>query len=240
MDKVTLPKRFYKTATIAEVDGGYTVNLDGRAIKTPARATLTVPTQALAEAIADEWAAQGETLDLARMTLTKLANVAIDRTPQTRDEMAIELTRYAQTDVTCYLAEGPTPLRKRQDAAWRPWREWIGEKLGIMLIPVEGITAAPQPEDSLIKVGAHALMLDDFRLTGLTWGCSLLGSAVLAIAVEQGALPAADAFDASVIDADWQAENWGTDEEAADIRVQRAREAAALGLWFDALGAPET
>lgn len=240
MNTSSAPKRFYKTASAAAVEGGYAIHLDGRPIKTPARAALTVPTEALAEAIAAEWDGQGDTLDMKTMTLTKLANVAVDRTPETRDEMAVELTRYAETDVVCFLAEGPAPLRERQDAAWTPWRTWVGREMGILLIPVEGLIASPQPEESIIKVGAHALMMDDFRLTGLLWGCGLLGSAVLAIAVEQGALSAADAINASCVDEDWQAENWGQDEDAAAIRAHKNVEAAALGRWFGALGRPQT
>ncbi len=86
--------------------------------------TLSLPTRALAEVIAGEWQAQGDTLDLQNMTLTRLSNVALDRTPETRDELAEELARYAGTDVTCYLAEGPQELRARQDKAWQPWRDW--------------------------------------------------------------------------------------------------------------------
>jgi chaperone required for assembly of F1-ATPase len=235
MNKPAPPKRFYKTAAAAPAEGGYAVQLDGRAIKTPARADLIVPTEALANAIAAEWNAQGETLDMASMTLTKLANVAIDRAPSTREDLAAELARYAETDVTCFLAEGPTPLREREDAAWKPWREWAGEALGIMLIPVEGLAASPQPQASLDAVKAHALSLNNFRLTGLTWGCSLLGSAILALAVEQGALSAEKALNASCVDEDWQAEQWGQDEEAAAIRANRAKEAEALGKWFAAL-----
>ncbi|MDG1825063.1 MAG: hypothetical protein P8H62_02240 [Henriciella sp.] len=104
-----------------------------------------------------------------------------------------------------------------------------------MLIPVEGLTASPQPQASLEAVRAHALGLEDFRLTGLVWGCSLLGSAVLALAVEQGALDAVEAINASCVDEDWQAEQWSQDEEAAAIRAHKDTEAAALGKWFAAL-----
>ena len=118
MDKVNLPKRFYKEAAVAQDGEGFAVELDGRAIKTPAKATLSFPSEALAKAVAEEWAAQGETLDLQGMTLTRLANVALDRTPETRADLAEELSRYASTDVTCYLADAPAALRERQEAAW--------------------------------------------------------------------------------------------------------------------------
>lgn len=235
MDKVNLPKRFYKDAAVARGGEGFSVELDGRAIKTPAKATLTLPSEALAKAVAKEWAAQGETLDLQSMTLTRLANVALDRTPETRAELAEELSRYASTDVTCYLAETPAALRERQEAAWQPWREWAGKELGVVLVPVVGLMASPQPQASLDAVRDYALGLDDFSLTALAWGCSLLGSAVLSLAVQRGVLGAREAFAASCVDETWQIEQWGEDDEAMVVRAARERDAAALQVWFEAL-----
>ena len=51
MDKVSLPKRFYKDASVVRSELGFSVELDGRAIKTPAKTTLTLPSEALAIAI---------------------------------------------------------------------------------------------------------------------------------------------------------------------------------------------
>ena len=235
MDQRNLPKRFYKQASLGAVESGYVVELDGRPIKTPAKASLSLPTKALAQAIANEWAAQGEYLDLQAMTLTRLANVAIDRTPDTREDLADELSRYAGTDVTCYLADAPSGLQERQEAAWKPWRDWAGRELGVVLMPVIGLTASPQPQASLDAVRDYALTLDDYRLTALTWACSLFGSAILALAVERGALDAIEALSASCVDEDWQVEQWGEDEEAATVRARRQLDAEALQLWFEAL-----
>lgn len=235
MDKANLPKRFYKDASVAQSDRGFGVELDGRVIKTPAKTALTLPSEALAKAVASEWAEQGETLDLQGMTLTRLANVAIDHTPRTRPDLAAELARYAGTDVTCYLADTPRALQTRQETAWKPWREWAGRELNVVLVPVIGLIASPQPQASLEAVQAHALSLDDFSLTALTWSCSLLGSAVLALAVQQRALTAPEALGLSCIDEDWQIEQWGEDDEAKRVRAARQRDAAALQLWFEAL-----
>lgn len=229
------PRRFYKEAGIRAVDGGWQVELDGRPLRTPAKAGLVAPSLRLGEALAGEWNAQDERIDFASMSLTRLANVAIDRTPGTRPEMAAEAARYAETDLVSYLAERPVELRARQEEVWRPLRDWAAEEHGVRLIAVEGIMPIRQPEGSIAAMQAFAASLDDFRLTGLVYGIGLLGSAVLGLAVERRRMSAANAFEASRIDEIHQASLWGEDAEA-QIRIARARdEASALDRWFDAL-----
>ncbi|MEO0981354.1 MAG: ATP12 family protein [Pseudomonadota bacterium] len=235
MDAAARPKRFYETASVEAAEAGWAVALDGRAVKTPAKAGLVLPSEALAEAVAAEWAGQGERIDLTAMHLTKLANVAIDRTPAARNEMAAEVARYAETDLVCHLADGPADLRARQDAAWTPHRVWAGQALGVVLVPVEGIVAAPQPPASLDAAKAHAASLDDFRLTGLAYACGLLGSAVLALAVERGTISAPEAFDLSRLDEVYQAERWGEDSEAVKRTEAQSVEIASINVWFGAL-----
>ena len=235
MDKVTRPKRFYKTAELTELGASdYGIALDGRPLRTPAKAVLALPRRALAQAVAEEWNRQGETLELQQMTLTRLANVALDRTPDTRDALVEELVRYVETDLICYLASAPAELRARQDQIWGPIRTWAGQQLGIVLVPVEGIQASPQPEASLAAARAQAQACDDFRLTGLNWACALFGSAILALGLEQGHLSADEAFQASCLDEDWQIEHWGQDEEAQAVRRARQKDAEALQIWFQA------
>ena len=233
-----LPRRFYKTAAPVlqdEAAGRWTVTLDTRPLKTPSKADLAVPAESLAKAIAEEWAGQGEHIDPSTMPLTRLANVAIDRTPTSREALAEEVAKYTETDLVCHLADGPSELRERQEAAWRPLRDWAGRSLGIMLVPVEGIIAAPQPSASRQAAYDHALSLDDVRLTGLAWACGLYGSAVLALAVERGELEAETAFEHSRIDEAWQIEQWGEDAEAAAATEARRRDARAVGKLFSAL-----
>lgn len=228
--------RFWKEVTVApHTDGGWAVLLDGRTPKTPAKAQLVLPTEAAARLVADEWAAQGEFLDPNTMPATRLASTAIDRIGQARDPVADEIAAYAGTDVVCYLAEHPTPLVKRQEAAWTPWREWAASEMGVALEPAVGIIHQPQSEASIARVKAHALTLDDMRLTGLATAVPLLGSAVLALALEQGALDGEEAFDLSRIDELFQEEQWGVDAEAAERTEARRAEAVLLERWFAAL-----
>ena len=161
------PKRFYETAKPEQIPGGWTVELDGRSIKTPARVALKLPTEKLAKAIAAEWNAQDAEIDLMSMHLTRLANVAIDRTPEIRYEMADELARYCETDLVCHIAEEPEELAELEEAHWAPLGAWAGQALDVILVPVEGIIASPQPDASLEAARNYALGLEDFALTGL-------------------------------------------------------------------------
>ena len=226
-------KRFYKEATAEKDASGWSVLLDGRAIKTPAKKTLSVPSQALGEAVAAEWAVQDEVIDIERMHLTRLVNVALDRVGEQRGGMIDELVKYCETDLLCFLAETPTDLRARQIEAWGPVRDWAGQALDIVLMEVPGgVLAAPQPPASLEAARAYGEGLDDLRLTGVNFGLGLFGSALLSIAVCEKRLGAEQAYEMSILDELYQAEQWGTDEENEARLTNNRTQASALGKFF--------
>ncbi|MCH2457588.1 MAG: ATPase [Henriciella sp.] len=232
-----LPRRFYKEAAVLRDGDKWAILLDDKPVRTPEKNHLATEHETLATLIAEEWAAQGDLIDPTTMPLTRLLNVSIDGAPGARDALADEVAKYAETDLVCHLADGPSELRARQDAGWGHWREWAGKKLDIVLVPVEGVIASPQPDASLKAARDHAASLDDLRLTALTWAMALYGSAVLALAVEQGELDALDAFDLSRIDETWQIEQWGEDEEAMEVVARRRADADAIGQLFAAIKA---
>ena len=228
------PKRFYRQATAAAVQSGWTVLLDQRALRSPAGQPFIVPTQELARTVAGEWQVQGERIDLATMFNTRQVYGVLDRPEDAVVALAAQVARYAETDLLCYLAEGPAVLRDRQEAGWAPLREWA-EELGIVLRPSVGIMPKAQPAASIEAIRAHALGLDRFRLAGLAHGVALFGSAILGLAVERGRLTAAEAYELSRIDEAYQASQWGEDAEAVR-RTESARvDARALDMWFAAL-----
>ncbi|RZJ17487.1 MAG: ATPase [Brevundimonas sp.] len=228
-------KRFWATVDVMHEDDGWALCLDGRTPKTPAGARLVLPTQAAAQLVADEWAAQGEHLDPATMPATRLASTAIDRVSQTREPVADEIAAYAGSDVVCYVAEHPTALIQRQAREWGPWRDWAARELGVVLHPVEGIVHRAQPADSVARVRELALMLDDFALTGLASATPLLGSAVLGLALHRGAITGEAAHAVSRLDEVFTEDQWGVDEEAAARTAAHAAEATAFQRWFEAL-----
>ncbi len=213
-------------------EGGFAVRLDGRQLRGPKAGRIVLPTRALAEQVAAEWAAQGETLELAKMHASRLANTAIESVPGAREATAQQIADYAASDLTCYFATEPAGLVERQERLWGPLLERMEAEAGLRFVRVAGIIHQPQPPETLARVKARALELDDFALTGLAFGAPLFGSAVLALALQRGWLTGQEAFDLSRLDEAWQEEQWGVDDEAAERTARLHVEAAMLDRWF--------
>lgn len=229
------PKRFYTLAEAHPGEAGFEVRLDGRTVRTPAGGRLQLPTLALAELVAAEWAAQGEHILAADMTATRLAFTALDRAPLARAEVADEVARFAGSDVLCYLADGPESLVGRQRDEWGPLLAWAEAALDLAFVRVTGVMHQAQPEATALRVRDLALELPDFELTGLVNAAALYGSAVLAFALQRGRLGGVDAFHLSRLEEAFQEERWGVDEDAAFRTDRLRREAAVLEQWFRAL-----
>jgi chaperone required for assembly of F1-ATPase len=230
-----LPRRFYGEAALTPGAAGVVLALDGRGAKTPAGHDLSLPNEALGAAVAAEWRAQGERIDLAGMPLTRLAFTAIDRVRGVRAELGEEVARYAAHDVLCHLAEAPARLVALQEGAWAPWRAWARSALGVALEAKSGLIGPPQSDAALARVRELAAGEEDFALTGLAFAAALLGSAVLAFALMKGALDADAALDLSRLDEAFQEGFWGVDAEAEKRTAALRLEARAAGRWFDAL-----
>ncbi|MBA3896800.1 MAG: ATPase [Sphingomonadaceae bacterium] len=220
-------KRFWKDVTI--IDGA--IALDGRLARTPARAALTLPVSALAQAVAEEWRGAGETVDPRAMPLTGLANAAIDRAGP---DLAASLARYAESELLAYRAEAPPELVAREAEAWNPLLEWARGRYDVAFAVTTGIVHLAQPPATVARLGAVVGALDAFRLAGLAPLVTIGGSLVAALGVLEGAIGAEAAFDACHLDELWQAGRWGEDALAAQARDQ-ARADFLAGARFLAL-----
>lgn len=216
-------KRFWTDAIAVAGGEGWQVHLDGRTLRTPAKAPLVVPTRALAEALAAEWQAQGETVLPETMPLTRAANSAIDKVTPQQAEVVDMLAAYAETDLLCHRAGAPADLARRQAEAWDPLLDWAATTFDAPLVPVTGIIASRQPPESLARLRAEVAALDPFRLTAFHDLVALSGSLVLALAALGRLRPPEALWAASRIDEDWQERLWGRDEEAAETAEIRRR-----------------
>lgn len=229
--------RFYKAVGVENGEAGFHITLDSRPVRTPGRAPLAAPTRAAAQMIADEWAAQQDYIQFAEMAATRHAFTAIDRVSQAREDVARELARYAGSDLLCYFAEQPPSLVERQKAEWGPILDWAEAEFSLQFVRTAGVSPQAQPAQTLLRVEALALDLDDFRLAGLAFAGALFGSSILALAVEKGRLSGEAAFDLSRLDEAFQEEQWGEDAEAAERARSMREEARLLDQWLKALRA---
>ena len=231
------PKRFYETAEAVEARGGHGIALDGKPVRTPAGRPLAVPGAALAGAIAEEWAAQRETVDRETMPLTRLVCTALDLVPERRPETVAEVAAYAETDLVCYRTDEPPALARRQAAAWVPLVAWADERYGARLAVTTSITPLAQAPEALDALRDAVAGEDDFALAGLSLATRSFGSLVIALAMRDGRLDAAAAADASLVDERYQLERWGEDAELAARCARVARDAADAERLFRLLTA---
>jgi chaperone required for assembly of F1-ATPase len=228
-------KRVYTRVEIRAVEAGWGIALDDRAMRTPGRSPLILPSAALAAAIAVEWDAQQDEIRPATMPLTRLAATAIDRTAPQRDRVVDEIANYAGTDLVCYRADRPPALAARQEAVWQPLIDWATQRYDAALAVTTGVVPASQSPAALRAFAAAVAAQDDLRLTALHTLAAACGSLVIAFALLEGRLDAEAAFAASQLDETFQIEAWGEDAEAAGRRRALAADIAAAACFIGLL-----
>lgn len=226
-------KRFWTDVNVDKDEGGYAVTLDGRRIKTPAKAALLLPSREMAEAVAGEWVAQEEEIDPRGMPFTRSANAAIDKVRTQHAEVADMLADYGDADLLCYRADSPQELVARQAEAWDPALDWAAEALGARLEPRSGVIHAPQEPQALERLRAQVHALDDFQLAAFHDLVSLSGSLVLGFAAAQGWREAETLWQLSRLDERWQEEQWGVDDEAAAVEAFKRAEFLHAKAFYD-------
>ena len=230
-------KRFWKQANAVERDGGWGVELDGKPLRTPARDPLIVPTKALAEAIAAEWNGVEGKIDPGALPLTGLANAAVDRVAPDKEAFAQGIARFAEADLACYRAEGPSALVERQAELWDPLLGWGRRRFDVDFRTATGILHVDQPAATIDRLSHAVAALDPFRLAGLAPLVTIGGSLLAALGVLEGAFTPDQAWEAVTIDERWQLEQWGSDAEAEAALENRRRDFMAAARFLELLNA---
>jgi chaperone required for assembly of F1-ATPase len=228
-------KRFYKQAEVVQADGGHSVALDGKLVKTPGKRDLVVRSAGLAAAMAAEWEAQQGEIHPEAMPLMRLACITIDRIAVEHEAVVRQVSNYAGTDLVCYRATRPPALAARQQAVWQPLIDWAIERYDAPLAVTTGVIPTSQPATSLAAFRAAVAAHDEFALTALHAATTACGSLVIALALLEGRLDAAQAFAAAQLDESFQIEAWGEDAEQTKRRAALAAEIAAAARFISLL-----
>lgn len=217
-------KRFWETSRVEVSGEGFEVYLDDRALKTPAKAALLMPTKKLAQAVADEWQAQGGDVNPATMPMTRRANVAIDKVAVQKTDVAEMLAAYGGSDLLCYRTEYPQELADRQAALWDPLLKWATRELSVSLNITCGVMPVAQNQEDLAAMAARVHAFDAFALTGFHDLVTNSGSLVIGFAATSGQFDITDLWQAAEVDDIWQAERWGADDDAAAALDKKHRD----------------
>jgi chaperone required for assembly of F1-ATPase len=229
-------KRFYKDTAVEAGDGGWHVLLDGKPMRTPAKAVLATPTRALADAIAKEWSAVPEKaeINVAHLALTRLAATGLDRVSPQRERVIDDTAKYGGSDLLCYRATDPVSLVQRQQQAWQPLLDWAAERYGARLVVANGTTFVAQPAEAVAALRAAVAAHGDLALSALYNLTHIAGSLVIALAVAERRITAVQAFEAAQLDELYQIERWGEDPIATH-RHQSIKHDIDAGARFLAL-----
>jgi len=224
-------KRFYHDVTVSEAGNGFGVQLDGRAIKTVSARPQVVPTRALAEVLAQEWAEQGAEIDPARFLFRDMADYAIDVVSPDSAAAIDSLLPYAATDTLCYRAEPDEAFAARQRLMWEPLLADAETRLGVRFVRISGVMHKPQPRETLIRLREELATLDAYALAALRNTAGLAASLVIGLAALDPQADIDALWDAANLEEDWQVELWGKDWEAAELRAKRAAAFAAAARF---------
>lgn len=229
-------KRFYRDVTVDGAGQGFAIRLDNKAIKTAAGSPQIVPSLALAQALAVEWDAQGDELDLKLFRFRDMADYAIDIIGPERGTALNKLLAFAQTDTLCYRADPDEALYHRQQEVWEPLLAAFESRENVRLERVSGIMHRPQPAETLEKLRTRLAALDDFTLAGLHTATSLAASLSIGLSALESAADAETLWAAANLEELWQAELWGQDSEAEE-RLAKRRTEFGNGFEFIRLAA---
>lgn len=217
-------KRFWKTVAVVPDGDGWGIALDGRPVRTPQRAPLAVASAALADAIADEWRAVGETVDPAAMPMTGLTNAAIDLAAPDVAAFAAPVAAYATTDLLCYRDARDAALQAEQAAAWNPLLTWAEDRYGVEFALAQGVLPVDQPAATVASLQDAVFAQDAWRITALTPLVTIGGSLVAGLALLENAFDADALWRAVSLDELYQERRWGADDEAQKARAAKRRD----------------
>ena len=210
-----MKKRFWTAVSVAAEGDGFSVELDGRKVKTPAKVDRVLPNRTLAEVVAGEWQAVEVDIDPAVMHFTRLSNAAIDKVSIQHAEIVEMLAAYGETDLLCHRADSPDALADRQADAWDPVLRWARDVHGLKFEVVAGVLPGTQPAESIAGLADWLGRKCRFSLMAIHDLTTISGSVLLARAVDAGQISARDAWAVSRIDEVWQEEQWGIDSAAS-------------------------
>jgi chaperone required for assembly of F1-ATPase len=230
-----LPRRFYKDVGVGTVGEGFAVTLDGRSPRTPGQKPVVVPHEALARAMASEWAAQGEFIDPETMPFVRHVNSAIEAGEERAQAFRDEIVKYAGSDLLLYRADSPRELVAEQERLWDEALVRLARHFGVGFQPTIGILHQPQPAATLARLAGALESEGLIPLVAMVSITGITGSGLLALGLRHSLTTTDEAWAAAHVDEDHNIRLWGEVEEATERRQKRRRDYDAAAAILEML-----
>ncbi|XP_036924709.1 ATP synthase mitochondrial F1 complex assembly factor 2 isoform X3 [Sturnira hondurensis] len=199
-------KKFYQNVSITQGEGGFEINLDHRKLKTPQAKLFTVPSEALAIAVATEWDCQQDTIKFYTMHLTTLCNTSLDNpTQRNKDQLIRAAVKFLDTDTIWY---------------------------GVEIASSTSIMGPSIPDRTREVLVSHLASYNMWALQGIEFVVTQLKSVVLTLGLIDLRLTVEQAVLLSRLEEEYQIQKWGNVEWAHDYELQELRARTAAGALF--------
>ncbi|XP_059852403.1 ATP synthase mitochondrial F1 complex assembly factor 2 isoform X3 [Lagenorhynchus albirostris] len=226
-------KRFYQNVSITQGEAGFEINLDHRKLRTPQAKLFTVPSEALAVAVATEWDSQQDTIKTYTMHLTTLCNTSLDNpTQRDKDQLIWAAAKFLDTDTVCCRVEEPETLVELQRNEWDPVIGWAERRYGVKIGSSTSIMGPSIPARTREVLVSHLASYNMWALQGIEFVVSQLKSMVLTLGLIDLHLTVEQAVLLSRLEEAFQIQKWGNVEWAHDYELRDLRARTAAGALF--------
>ncbi|NXA04199.1 ATPF2 factor, partial [Sapayoa aenigma] len=226
-------KRFYQNVSISQGEGGFEINLDHRKLKTPQAKLFTVPSEALAIAVATEWDSQKDTIKFYTMHLTTLCNTALDNpTQRNKTQLIRAAVKFLDTDTICYRVEEPPALAELQKNEWDPLVAWAEKRYNVTIGSSTSILGPNIPASTKETFISHLASYNMWALQGIEFVITQLKSLILSMGLIDRHITVEKAVLLSRLEEEYQIRRWGNVEWAHDYDLCELRARTAAGTLF--------
>lgn len=226
-------RKFYKNVETSRDDAGWTLLLDGRAVKTPLKKPFLIPCESLVDDIVSEWRSQGESIQPETMPYTQFLFTTLDHIQPNPAVFIDQCKLFIDTDTILFFDPDTPDLLVRQNTEWLPTLLWVERHIGIAPLKqnhITGVGAQPPEihqffEDLWSSYDAYAMFTAQY-LMGLT------GSPFLTLGLMEGYLSPEKTFERAFLEELYQSEQWGEDPQASRILQEKKADIETVHRFF--------
>eukprot|EP00298_Acanthocystis_sp_HF-20_P013016 c20165_g1_i1.p1 GENE.c20165_g1_i1~~c20165_g1_i1.p1 ORF type:complete len:345 (-),score=119.66 c20165_g1_i1:47-1081(-) len=227
-------RRVYKNVGVRKQENGdlYEITLDGKAVVTPTKKKLLVPTEDIAKLIALEWAMQGHEIRHSSMLMTTLAATAIDDVEPNHVKYCREVLKFLETDSVCVREGRHEKLEKSQSKYWDPLVDFVEKRFGLRPHVTKELVKVEQNHDLMNLFEDYLNETDIFTLAAVHSIASTAKSLIIPMALVEGKMNAREATEAALVEELYQIEENGLVEGYHDLFLAKTRAKIAGASLF--------